>query len=105
MNGILSTNIFLRDQFINIWCIGVTKSEKDIYIEHGWEKFIKENIIELGDFFIVYYDWTRIFEFKLLIRTWCVKKTNWSYKNYSEGGGSSGNEYWTSKECGAKGEY
>ncbi|XP_049351618.1 B3 domain-containing protein At5g60140-like [Solanum verrucosum] len=73
-NGILPRNIFLRDRFENMWPIGVTKSGKDIYFEYGWEKFIKDNIVELGDFFIFDYDGTRIFNFKLLGRNGCVKK-------------------------------
>ncbi|XP_015159608.1 B3 domain-containing protein At3g06220-like [Solanum tuberosum] len=80
-NGILPRNIFLRDQFENMWRIGVTKSGKDIYFEYGWEKFIKDNIVELGDFFIFDYDGTRIFDFKLLGRNGCVKKGDGGLKH------------------------
>ncbi|XP_049405079.1 B3 domain-containing protein At5g60140-like [Solanum stenotomum] len=73
-NGILPRNIFLRDWFGNLWPIGVTKSGKDIYFEYGWEKFIEDNIVELGDFFIFYYDGTRFFYFKLFERNGCEKK-------------------------------
>ncbi|XP_015170736.1 B3 domain-containing protein REM20-like [Solanum tuberosum] len=57
-----------------MWPIGVTKSGKHIYLENGWEKFIEDNIVELGDFFIFYYDGIRTFDFKLLRRNGCVKK-------------------------------
>ncbi|XP_055803326.1 B3 domain-containing protein At5g60140-like [Solanum dulcamara] len=73
-NGILPRNVSLRDRFGNMWPIGVTKSEKHIYFEHGWDKFIEDNIVEFGDFIIFDYDGTRIFDFKLLGRTGCVKK-------------------------------
>ncbi|KAK4731540.1 hypothetical protein R3W88_024528 [Solanum pinnatisectum] len=73
-NEILPRNVFLRDRFGNMWPIGVTKSEKQIYFEYGWGKFIEDNIVELGDFFIFDYDGTRTFDFKLLGRNRCVKK-------------------------------
>ncbi|KAG5606641.1 hypothetical protein H5410_028133, partial [Solanum commersonii] len=73
-NGILPRNIFLRNWFGNMWPIGVTKTEKDIYFEYGWKKFIEANIVERGDFFILYYDGTRIFYFKLFGRNGCEKK-------------------------------
>ncbi|KAH0641057.1 hypothetical protein KY290_038329 [Solanum tuberosum] len=73
-NEILPTNIFLRDRFGSMWPIRVTKSGKEIYFEYGWGKFIKDNIVELGNFFIFYYDGPRIFYFKLLGRSGCVKK-------------------------------
>ncbi|WMV46232.1 hypothetical protein MTR67_039617 [Solanum verrucosum] len=57
-----------------MWPIGVTKSQKHIYFEYGWEKFIEDNILELGDFFIFDYDGTRTFDFKLLGRNGCLKK-------------------------------
>ncbi|KAK4731551.1 hypothetical protein R3W88_024539 [Solanum pinnatisectum] len=57
-----------------MWPTGVTKSEKHIYFEYGWEKFIENNNLELGDFFIFDYDGTRTFDFKLLGRNGCVKK-------------------------------
>uniref|UniRef100_A0A3Q7GLC7 TF-B3 domain-containing protein n=1 Tax=Solanum lycopersicum TaxID=4081 RepID=A0A3Q7GLC7_SOLLC len=74
VDGILPSNIILRDRFGNMWPIGVTKEAKDIYFEYGWEKFIKDNIVELGDFFIFDFDGTRIFDFTLLGRNGCVKK-------------------------------
>ncbi|KAH0672923.1 hypothetical protein KY290_026662 [Solanum tuberosum] len=40
----------------------------------GWKKIIKDNIVELGDFFIFDYDGTRIFYFKLLGRNGCEKE-------------------------------
>ncbi|XP_055803364.1 B3 domain-containing protein At5g60142-like [Solanum dulcamara] len=73
-NGMLPWNVSLRDRFGNMWPIGVTKSGKHIYFEHGWEKFIEDNIVEFGDFIIFDYDGTRIFDFKLLGRIGCVKK-------------------------------
>uniref|UniRef100_M1DVP5 B3 domain-containing protein n=1 Tax=Solanum tuberosum TaxID=4113 RepID=M1DVP5_SOLTU len=57
-----------------MWPIGVTKSQKHICFEYGWKKFIEDNILELGDFFIFDYDGTRTFDFKLLGRNGCVKK-------------------------------
>ncbi|XP_049347814.1 B3 domain-containing protein REM20-like [Solanum verrucosum] len=74
MNGILPRNVLLRDRFGNMWPIGVTKSQKHIYFEYGWEIFIEDNILELGDFFIFDYDGTRTFDFKLLGRNGCLKK-------------------------------
>ncbi|XP_055803343.1 putative B3 domain-containing protein At5g66980 [Solanum dulcamara] len=73
-NRMLPRNVSLRDRFGNMWPIGGTKSGKHIYFEHGWEKFIEDNIVEFGDFIIFDYDGTRIFDFKLLGRTGCVKK-------------------------------
>lgn len=72
MDGILPRNIFNRDQFGNMCPIAVTKSGNDINFEFWWGKFINDDIVELGDFFD--YDGTRIFDFKLLGRTECVKK-------------------------------
>ncbi|KAH0634871.1 hypothetical protein KY284_037657 [Solanum tuberosum] len=74
MNGILPSNVLLTDRFGNMWPIGVTKSQKHICFEYGWKKFIEDNILELGDFFIFDYDGTRTFDFKLLGRNGCVKK-------------------------------
>ncbi|MCE5167598.1 hypothetical protein HAX54_012357, partial [Datura stramonium] len=73
-NGRLPRKVSLRDRFGNMWSIGVTKTGKDIYFEDGWEKFIEENILELGDFLIFDFDGNRIFDFKLLGKNGCEKK-------------------------------
>ncbi|KAJ8529524.1 hypothetical protein K7X08_036359 [Anisodus acutangulus] len=33
-----------------MWPIGVTKTGRNFHFQYGWEKFIKENTIEFGDF-------------------------------------------------------
>ncbi|MCD7451606.1 hypothetical protein HAX54_012868 [Datura stramonium] len=52
-NGKLPRKVSLRDRFGNMWPIGVTRTGKDIYFEGGWEKFIEDNMLELGDFLIL----------------------------------------------------
>ncbi|KAK6805527.1 hypothetical protein RDI58_003312 [Solanum bulbocastanum] len=73
-NEKLPKKIYLRDRFGNMWPIGVNKIGGNFYFQYGWEKFIEDNTIEVGDFLIFDYDGNRIFDFKLLGRTKCEKK-------------------------------
>ncbi|MCE5167272.1 hypothetical protein HAX54_045553, partial [Datura stramonium] len=57
-----------------MWPIGVTRIGKDIYFEDRWEKFIEDNMLELGDFLIFDFDGNRILDFKLLGKNECEKK-------------------------------
>ncbi|KAL3350359.1 hypothetical protein AABB24_023042 [Solanum stoloniferum] len=73
-NEKLPKKIYLRDRFGNMWSIGVNKIGGNFYFQYGWEKFIEDNTVEVGDFLIFDYDGNRIFDFKLLGRTKCEKK-------------------------------
>ncbi|KAK4378391.1 hypothetical protein RND71_000253 [Anisodus tanguticus] len=74
MNGKLPRKVSLRDRFGNMWAIGVTKTGRNFHFQYGWEKFIKENTIEFGDFLTFDYDGNGVFDFKLLGTTGCEKK-------------------------------
>ncbi|KAJ8530124.1 hypothetical protein K7X08_036959 [Anisodus acutangulus] len=73
-NGKLPRKVSLRDRFDNMWPIGVTKTGRNFHFQYGWEKFIKENTIEFGDFLTFEYDGNGVFDFKLLGTTGCEKK-------------------------------
>ncbi|KAH0653641.1 hypothetical protein KY290_031908 [Solanum tuberosum] len=72
-SGKFPRKVSLRDKDGNIWPIGVTKTGRTFYFENGWKKFIEENNVELGDFFIFDYDGCG-FDFILLGRNGCEKK-------------------------------
>lgn len=42
--------INLRDRFGNMWPVGVNKIGGNLYFQYGWEKFIEDNSVEVGDF-------------------------------------------------------
>ncbi|XP_016582325.1 B3 domain-containing protein At5g60130 isoform X1 [Capsicum annuum] len=73
-NGKLPWKVSLRDRFGNMWTIEVTKTGREFYFQYGWVKFIEDNTVEFGDFFIFDYDGNGIFDFKLLGKTGCEKK-------------------------------
>lgn len=65
--------INLRDRFGNMWPVGVNKIGGNLYFQYGWEKFIEDNSVEVGDFLVFDYDGNKMFDFKLLGRTKCEK--------------------------------
>ncbi|KAK4378390.1 hypothetical protein RND71_000252 [Anisodus tanguticus] len=73
-DGKLPRKVSLKDRFGNMWPIGVTKAGRSFHFQYGWEKFIKENNVEFGDFMIFDYDGNVVFDFKLLGITGCEKK-------------------------------
>uniref|UniRef100_A0A3Q7ERM3 TF-B3 domain-containing protein n=1 Tax=Solanum lycopersicum TaxID=4081 RepID=A0A3Q7ERM3_SOLLC len=72
-NRKLPMKINLRDRFGNMWPVGVNKIGGNLYFQYGWEKFIEDNSVEVGDFLVFDYDGNKMFDFKLLGRTKCEK--------------------------------
>lgn len=46
-----------------------------MYFLNGWQQFLTENSVEEGDFLVFRYAGNCIFDFKLLGRTECERKT------------------------------
>ncbi|KAL3535114.1 hypothetical protein ACH5RR_003575 [Cinchona calisaya] len=65
---------FLRDCNRNIWPMELAIIENTTYFFEGWENFVKDNFVELGDFLVFQFDGHHIFDIKLLGKTACNKK-------------------------------
>ncbi|KAJ8530126.1 hypothetical protein K7X08_036961 [Anisodus acutangulus] len=57
-----------------MWPIRVAKTGRVFYFEYGWEKFIEDNTLEIGDFLVFDYDGNVVFDFKLFGKNGCEKK-------------------------------
>nr|GMD41754.1 B3 domain-containing protein At5g57720-like isoform X1 [Ipomoea batatas]GME03964.1 B3 domain-containing protein At5g57720-like isoform X1 [Ipomoea batatas] len=83
MRGKLPRTVFLRDRYKNMWEVKVGSSGNDLFFEEGWEKFIKDNCVELGDFLVFdYLDTKSLFDFKLLGHPCCDEKIGVGRPNF-----------------------
>nr|GMD34611.1 B3 domain-containing protein At5g60140-like [Ipomoea batatas] len=83
MRGKLPRTVFLRDRYKNMWEVKVGSSGNDLFFEEGWEKFIKDNCVELGDFLVIdYLDTKSLFDFKLLGHPCCDEKIGVGRPNF-----------------------
>ncbi|XP_031092946.1 B3 domain-containing protein REM20-like [Ipomoea triloba] len=83
MRGKLPRTVFLRDRYKNMWEVKVGSSGNDLFFEEGWEKFIKDNCVELGDFLVFdYIDTKSLFDFKLLGHPCCDEKLGVGRPNF-----------------------
>lgn len=63
--------------------MNVGKSGNDLFFEEGWDKFIKDNSLEYGDFLVFdYIDTKSLFEFKLLGSPCCCEKIGVGRPNF-----------------------
>ncbi|KAI3500532.1 hypothetical protein L1887_36354 [Cichorium endivia] len=59
----------------NSWVVDMNKIDDDIYFKTGWEKFVKDNSLEFGDFLIFYYNGGSNFYVSISGKNNCLKET------------------------------
>ncbi|CAI9099047.1 OLC1v1035808C1 [Oldenlandia corymbosa var. corymbosa] len=74
MAGKLPSKAFLRDHYGNIWPVEIGNIDNKTYFLEGWTRFIKQNHMEHGDFFIFQYDGIHVFNVKLFGTDSCGKR-------------------------------
>ncbi|XP_019154240.1 PREDICTED: B3 domain-containing protein REM5-like [Ipomoea nil] len=83
MGDKLPRTVFLRDRYKNMWEVKVGRSGNHLVFEEGWDKFIKDNCVELGDFLVFdYLDTKSLFDFKLLGLSCCCEKIGVGRPNF-----------------------
>ncbi|KAL5557181.1 hypothetical protein UlMin_039417 [Ulmus minor] len=66
-------NATIRDPAGKSWQVNVVKIDEDLFFETGWEVFVSENSLRLGDFLLFNYDGTSLFDVKIFLRNGCRK--------------------------------
>ncbi|GAB4847037.1 hypothetical protein Ancab_026049 [Ancistrocladus abbreviatus] len=56
------------------WSVNLKREGKDYFFKEGWQDFVKDHAIELGDFLVFRYDASSSFSVKLFGRNGCLKK-------------------------------
>ncbi|PSS02559.1 B3 domain-containing protein [Actinidia chinensis var. chinensis] len=73
VKGGIPDTAFLRSCNGELWQVEVTKDRNDLFFTNGWETFVEDNSVELGDFLVFDYIGNWVFDFKVLGRTGCNK--------------------------------
>ena len=66
-------NATIRDPAGKSWQVNVVKVDEDLFFGTGWEVFVSENSLRLGDFLLFNYDGTSLFHVKIFLRNGCRK--------------------------------
>ncbi|KAL5557180.1 hypothetical protein UlMin_039416 [Ulmus minor] len=66
-------NATIRDPTGKSWQVNVVKVDEDLFFGAGWEVFVSENSLRLGDFLLFNYDGTSLFHVKIFLRNGCRK--------------------------------
>ncbi|CAI9786547.1 unnamed protein product [Fraxinus pennsylvanica] len=74
LQGDLPERAFLRVCYTNLWPIKMAKIGNDCFFLDGWEKFVADNSLELGDILVFQYDGDNLFDVKLLGLSCCDKE-------------------------------
>lgn len=70
-----------------IWHVKVGKISDGVFFLSGWQEFVKDNLIKLGDFLVFQYNGHDVFGFKLFGNSGCEKEeieTHVSINNRNE---------------------
>ncbi|XP_057965090.1 B3 domain-containing transcription factor VRN1 isoform X2 [Malania oleifera] len=81
LNGVLPNKTILRDHLGRLWHVEVAIIENVIYFQKGWQRFVKDNTLELGDFLLFRYNGDYIFDFKILGKNGCEKDETRAHMN------------------------
>lgn len=64
----------LRNGNRKIWHVKVGKISDGVFFLNGWQEFVKDNLIELGDFLVFQYNGHDVFGFKIFGNSGCEKE-------------------------------
>ncbi|KAK9287084.1 hypothetical protein L1049_015494 [Liquidambar formosana] len=74
LNKIVPEKTILRNCHGRIWNVDLVETEDGVFFHNGWQSFLGDNFVELGDFFHFRYDGDHMFDVKLLGKAGCEKK-------------------------------
>ncbi|KAF6177079.1 hypothetical protein GIB67_015954 [Kingdonia uniflora] len=72
-NGKLLRKSFLRGPTGKSWPISMKKVNDDLFIHEGWQAFVRDHSLEIGDFLVFRYSGNSKFSVKMYDRTCCEK--------------------------------
>ncbi|KAF8405107.1 hypothetical protein HHK36_010005 [Tetracentron sinense] len=80
-NGVVSGKAILKDPLGRFWHVEVEKVQNDFFFKNGWQGYVKDHSLELGDFLIFRYNGNSLFDVKIFGRTGCEKEETLAYRN------------------------
>nr|XP_043618566.1 B3 domain-containing transcription factor VRN1-like [Erigeron canadensis] len=66
------------------WEVNMKKVDDDVYLQDGWEKFVKDNSLEFGDFLIFYHNGGSNFFVSISGKNGCLKEIDLEEDSKSE---------------------
>ncbi|KAF6177060.1 hypothetical protein GIB67_015935, partial [Kingdonia uniflora] len=80
-NGNFPTNVFLVSSAGRSWEMSMKKFNNDLVFRRGWQAFVRDHSLEVGDFLVFRYDGCSKFYVKIYGRTACEKEITLDRRN------------------------
>nr|DAD46871.1 TPA_asm: hypothetical protein HUJ06_016808 [Nelumbo nucifera] len=74
MQGQTSGTVSLTGPSGNVWLVNLIGTTDGLFLEQGWNIFLKDHFIEFGDFFVFRYDGNLCFDVQVFDQTACEKE-------------------------------
>lgn len=71
--GNIPNEVILRDVRGKHCHVGLEKVERDVLIKNGWQEFVRDHSVALGDFLVFSYNGNALFDVSIFGRSGCRK--------------------------------
>ncbi|KAG9455215.1 hypothetical protein H6P81_008119 [Aristolochia fimbriata] len=99
MEGKTSGIVSLKAPNTNIWRVNLVENDQGLFLQKGWEGFVRDHSISIGDCLVFRYDGNMLFNVEILDKTTCAKEDA-IYVKPSRGKGTVGDSHHAKRKPG-----
>ncbi|KAJ4966071.1 hypothetical protein NE237_017920 [Protea cynaroides] len=81
LNGVVPNKAILRSRDARVWHVELEQVEGSFFFQNGWQGFVKDQSLQLGEFLVFRYNGDSVFDVKIFGKSGCEKVEPLAYKN------------------------